>query len=156
MRSFTIVSVWVLALTSLAVAQNNLETKWHCSKPFAEQSYQAPDSVHNYGAGQGNCSATSSKTGEKSGTYTEAIDSTKTSLSNHGTFVVTMDDGDKTYYSYSGTANLPKKTASNRWKIVGGTGKYKAAKGAGTCAGTLNDDNSSDWTCTGTFSAGGQ
>jgi len=156
MRSFTIVSVWVLALTSLAVAQNNLETKWHCSKPSAEQSYQAPDSVHSYGASQGTCTATSSKTGEKSGTYTEALDTTKTSLNNHGTFVVTMEDGGQVYYSYSGTGNPPKKSAANKWKIVGGSGKYKAAKGAGTCAGTLNDDNSSDWTCTGTFSAGGQ
>jgi len=156
MRKLLVVAFCVVVLTSLASAQNNLETKWHCAKPAAEQSYQAPDSVHSYGAAQGSCTATSSKTGEKSGTYTEAVDTTKTSLSNHGTFVVTMDDGDKTYYSYSGTGNPPKKTAANKWKIVGGTGKYKAAKGAGTCAGTLNDDASSDWTCTGTFSAGGQ
>lgn len=156
MQKLIVVAFCVVVLTSVAMAQNNLDTKWHCSKASAEQSYQAADSVHNYGAAQGDCSATSSKTGEKSGTYTENNETTKTSLANRGTFVVTMDDGDKVYYSYSGMGNPPKKTASNKWKIVGGTGKYKAAKGAGTCAGTLNDDNSSDWSCTGTFMAGGQ
>jgi len=156
MRKLIFVAFCVVVLTSLAVAQNNLDTKWHCSKASAEQSYQAADSVHSYGAAQGNCSATSSKTGEKSGVYTEAMDTTKTSLANHGTYVVTMDDGDKVYYSYSGKGNPAKKVASNKWTIAGGTGKYKAAKGAGTCAGTMNDDGSSDWSCTGTFTAGGQ
>ena len=156
MRKLIFVAFCVVVLTSLAVAQNNLDTKWHCSKASAEQSYQAADSVHSYGAAQGNCSATSSKTGEKSGTYTENNETTKTSLKNHGTYVVTMDDGDKVYYSYSGMGNPAKKAANNKWTIAGGTGKYKAAKGAGTCAGTLNDDGSSDWSCTGTFTAGGQ
>jgi hypothetical protein len=157
MRKLTVVAVCTVVLTSVAVAQNNLETKWHCAKATLEQAYQVPDmSGRSYGAAQGSCSATSSKTGEKSGTYTETTDTTKTSLVNHGTFVVTMEDGDKTYYSYSGMASPAKKTASNKWKITGGSGKYKAAKGVGTCSGTLNDDGSSDWDCTGTFAAGGQ
>ena len=157
MNKLTVVAVCMVGLTSVAIAQNSLETKWHCAKATSEQAYQVPDmSGHSYGAAQGTCSATSSKTGEKSGTYTEAIDTVKTSLRNHGTFVVTMEDGDKTYYSYSGVANQAKKAGSNKWKITSGTGKYKAAKGEGTCAGTLNADGSSDWDCTGSFTAGGQ
>lgn len=157
MRKSLVVAFCTVAFTSLALAQDNLETKWHCAKPTSEQSYQVPNtSGRSYGAAQGSCSATSSKTGEKSGVYTEAMDTTKTSLANHGTYVVTMDDGDKVYYSYSGKGNPAKKVASNKWTIAGGTGKYKAAKGAGTCAGTMNDDGSSDWSCTGTFTAGGQ
>ena len=156
MRKLTLVAICLVVFTLVALAQNNLETKWHCLKPASEQSYEAADSFHSYGAAQGTCSVTSSKTGEKSGAYTEATEATKTSLSNHGTYVVTMDDGDKTFYSYSGAGDTVKKTASNKWKIVGGTGKYKAAKGAGTCSGTLNDDNSSDWVCSGTFTAGPQ
>ena len=155
MQKLTLVAICLVVLSSLAMAQNNLDTKWHCMKPAAEQSYPAADSVHNYGAAQGTCNATSSKTGEKSGSYTEAIETTKTSISNRGTYVVTMEDGDKTYYTYSGNASPVQKTGSNKWKIMGGTGKYKAAKGAGTCSGKLNDDGSSDWTCSGTFSAGG-
>jgi hypothetical protein len=157
MHKPTVVAACIVMLTSMAIAQNNLETKWHCAKPTSQQAYQVPDmSGRSYAASQGSCSATSSKTGEKSGTYTEAIDNTKVSLNNHGNFVVTMEDGGKIFYSYSGTATPAKKTGSNKWKILGGTGKYKAAKGAGTCAGTLNDDESSDWDCTGTFTAGGQ
>ncbi len=155
MRKMIVVAVLTIVFTSLAIAQNNLETKWHCAKPTSEQAYQVPDmSGRSYGAAQGTCSATSSKTGEKTGTFTEATETTKTSLANHGTFVVTMEDGDKTYYSYSGVASPAKKTASNKWKITGGTGKYKVAKGAGACSGTLNDDGSSDWDCSGTYTGG--
>jgi hypothetical protein len=86
------------------------------------------------------------------GEYTEFREVWKASFTNHGRFNVTMDDGDKTYYTYAGTGNPGKKTASNKWKIVGGTGKQKGTTGSGACSGTLRDDGGSDWVCTGTFS----
>ena len=59
------------------------------------------------------------------------------------------------HYTYDDTGSTdPKKPLSNKWKVVGGTGKHKGIKGAGSCAGKQNDDGSSDWTCTGTTSMG--
>lgn len=155
MRKLFFLAICLLLFASLAMAQSKLETKWHCAKPTAEQKFDVDDVVdHAYVIVQGTCNATSSNGGEKMGAYTEFQEVWKTSFTNHGRFNVTMDDGDKTYYTYEGTGNPGKKTASNKWKILSGTGKHKGIKGAGSCSGTLNDDGGSDWVCTGTFSIG--
>jgi len=73
----------------------------------------------------------------------------------HGSFNVTMDNGDKVYYTYEESRSTDiAKPGSNKWQIHGGTGKYKGIKGSGTCAGTFSADGSSDWACTGTYSIG--
>lgn len=63
--------------------------------------------------------------------------------------IVTMANGDKTYYVYEGGGDTAKKSASIKWKIAGGTGKYKATKASGSCMGSFNDDGTSDFVCTG-------
>lgn len=103
---------------------------------------------HIYAIGQGTCNVTSSTGGEKTGAYTEFLETWKTSFTNHGRFNVTTDNGDKLYYTYEGSGDLAKKTASDKLKIVRGTGKHKGTKGSGTCSGTFRDDGGSDWTCT--------
>ena len=106
---------------------------------------------------EGTCTATSSSNGypEKSAAYTEFKEMWKASFSLHGRFNVTMDNGDKVYYTYEGSGSTDiTKPASNKWKIQSGTGKYKGIKGSGTCSGTLHEDGSSDWECTGTYSMG--
>jgi len=76
-------------------------------------------------------------------------------MSGHGRFNVTMDNGDKVYYTYETTAPTDiTKPASNKWTIHSGTGKDKGIKGSGTCSGKRNADESSDWACTGTHSMG--
>ena len=148
-------AICLLLFASLAMAQSKLETKWHCGKPTAEQKLPVGDTAdHAYVITQGTCTATSSKSGEKMGAYTEFQEARKGAFANHGRFNVTMDNGDKTYYTYEGTGYPGKKAASNKWKILSGTGKHKGIKGSGTCSGTLLDDGSSDWACTGTFSMG--
>ena len=155
MRKLFFVAICVPLLASLAMAQSKLETKWHCAKPTAQQKYDVGDAAdHAYAIMQGPCNATTSNSGEKTGAFTEFQEIWKASFTNHGRFNVTMDDGDKTYYTYEGTGNPGKKTASNKWKIVSGTGKHKGTKGSGTCSATLLDDGGSDWVCTGTFSMG--
>ena len=155
MRKMLVVAACLLVFASAALAQEKLVSKWHCPKPAAAQKYDVGDEPdHAYAIMQGTCNATSSSAGEKTGAYTEFQETWKASYTNHGRFNVTLDNGDKMYYTYKGSGDPGKKTASNKWEIVKGTGKHKGAKGSGTCSGKLLDDGGSDWSCTGTVTAG--
>lgn len=156
MHKLMLVALCLLALGSAAMAQDKLEDKWNCAKPSATQSFDVGDVAgHSYVIAQGACEATSSSSGEKTGSYTEFQELWKASFTNHGRFNVTTDNGDKVYYTYEGSGPSDiKKPASNKWKIVGGTGKHKGIKGSGSCSGDRHDDGTSDWTCTGTYSMG--
>jgi hypothetical protein len=151
MRKQVVVAFSLLVLGTAAMAQK-IDTKWHCPKPTAVQQYEVGDMPdHNYVIQQGSCEAISSKTGEKSGTFTEFHETWKGSFTFHGRYNAKMDNGDMVYYTYEGSVSMePKKPVSNKWKIVSGTGKHKGEKGTGSCAGKANDDGSFDWTCTGT------
>ncbi len=145
---------WAAAAAQTKGPQTKIETKWHC--PGATTVHKldvgdAPD--HIYMIQQGGCSAEASKTGEKSGAFTEFHDGWKETFSFRGHFNATMEDGDMVFYTYDGSFD-PKKPLSNKWKIAGGTGKYKAAKGMGSCTGKANDDHSFDWKCNGTIAVG--
>ena len=158
MRKHLLVMCSLVLSASAAMAPGRVETEWHCSKPATEYKLNVGDMPdHTYSIIQGTCSATSSDSGfaEKTGEYTEFEETWKASLGWHGRFNVTMDSGDKVYYTYegSGPTEIGKPT-SNKWKIVNGTGKDKGIKGSGTCSGKRNADGSSDWDCTGTYSMG--
>jgi len=155
MRKLLLIALALLVSGSVAMAQSKVDTKWHCEKPAADHKFDVGDVPdHTYWIGQGTCSATSSDSGfkEKSAQYTEFQEVWKASYNNHGRFNVTTDSGDKVYYTYEGSAPTDiAKPASNKWKIVSGTGKYKSIKGSGTCSGNRGAD-ASDWACTGTYS----
>jgi hypothetical protein len=42
-------------------------------------------------------------------------------------------------------------SASDAWSIIDGTGKFKGAKGKGTCKGKGNPDGSSTFDCAGEY-----
>jgi hypothetical protein len=158
MRKVLFVAFSLLVFASAVMAQNKVDTKWHCPKAAAEHKLDVGDVPdHSYNIVQGTCNATSSASGfaEKSGTYTVFEEKWKTSQSWHGRLNVTMDNGDKVYYTYEGSGSTDiTKPASNKWKMLSGTGKYKGIKGSGTCSGKINADGSEDWGCTGTYSMG--
>jgi hypothetical protein len=158
MRKLLLVALALLVSVSVAMAQGKVDTKWHCSKPAAEHKLDVGDAPdHTYSIAQGTCSATSSDSTfkEKTGAYTEFRETWKASYNNHGRYNVTMDNGDKVYYTYEGSAPTDiAKPASNKWKILSGTGQSKGIKGSGTCSGTRTADGDSDWACTGTVSMG--
>jgi hypothetical protein len=137
---------------------HKIATKWNCAKPSEDHQLNVGDMPdHTYGIAQGTCQATSSSPGfaEKTGQYTEFRESWKTTMSLHGHFNVTMDNGDNVYYKYEESGSTdPAKPMSNKWTITGGTGKYKGIKGSGTCSGKGNADGTSNWTCNGTYSMG--
>ena len=159
MRKLLLVAFCLLVSVSVTMAQSKVDTKWHCSKAAAEHKFDVGDAPdHIYWIGQGTCDATSSSGGlkEKTGTFTEFHDAWKASFKYHGYFIATTDSGDKVNYMYEGsTPTDTTKPLSNKWKIVGGTGKNKGIKGSGTCSGKASGDGSSfDWDCTGTYSMG--
>ena len=156
MRKHLLVVCSMLLSASAAMARGKIDTKWHCPGPTAEHKLDVGDMPdHTYSINQGSCSATASAGGfaEKTGQYTEFDETWKTAMTAHGRFNVTMDGGDKVYYTYE-ESRPPDvtKPLSNKWKIVGGTGKYKDIKGSGSCSGKFNSDKSADWTCTGSYS----
>ena len=155
MRKLSLVALCLFVLAIVATAQEKIDSKWNCSKPSDNKSFDVPDAPnHSYVLAQGTCTATESSDGEKTGTYTEFQDKWKEKFTNHGRFVTTTDSGDKLIYSYEGSGPADtKKPASNKWKIVDGTGKHKGMKASGSCSGERHDDGSSDWTCTGMTTA---
>ncbi len=158
MRKLLLVALGLLVSGSVALAQTKIDTKWHCPKAEAEHKFDVGDAPdHGYWIGQGSCTATSSEGDlkEKSGQFTEFHEIWKASFTFHGRYNATTDSGDKVFYTYEGTAPTDAtKPASNKWKIVSGSGKNKGIKGSGTCSGKGNADGSFDWECTGTYSMG--
>ena len=158
MRKLLLVVFPLLLSASLAMAQGKVDTKWHCSKPATEHKLNVGDMPdHTYSIIQGTCNATASGSGfaEKTGDYTEFDETWKATMTAHGRYNVTMDSGDKVYYTYEESRPTDiTKSASNKWKILSGNGKYKGIEGSGTCSGKLNADGSADWACTGTYSTG--
>jgi hypothetical protein len=150
MRAFFAVAVF-LSVSAFLAATESFQSKWHCPKATAEQQFEVGDVPgHSYGLAQATCTPTTSSHDEKAGTFTEFQDVSKDSFTTHGRMIVTLNSGDKTFYSYEASGDPVKNTASEKWKIVGGTGKQKTARGSGICTGTLNLDGTSDWVCTGT------
>ncbi len=149
MRERYLVALCLLICAATATAQTKIETKWHCPGATTVHKLDVGDAAdHIYVIQQGGCAAEASKTSEKSGAFTEFHDGTNANFTFRGHFNATMENGDMVFYTYDGSFD-PKKPVTNKWKIVGGTGKHKATKGAGSCAGKANEDKSFDWTCTG-------
>lgn len=155
MRKSVLAVCFVLAVGAVMAAQTKIETKWHCPKATSEQKMDVGDMPdHTYGVAQGTCSATASDKDfeEKSGAWTELRDAKKSGINSHGTFIVTLASGDKVTYSYAISAPT-NKPVTNKWTLSNGTGKLKGGKGSGSCTGKMNTDGSSDWECTGTYTA---
>jgi hypothetical protein len=151
-----LIMVVLCMLVASAAFATKVDTKWTCAKPSENPKFDAGDAPdHSYGIAKGTCNATAGSSGEKSGAYAETQEVWTTSMKTHGTFNVTMENGDMVYYTYdiTGSADM-KKPLIDKWKIVGGTGKHKGATGMGSCTGKQNTDDSSSWVCTGSMAMG--
>jgi mannose-6-phosphate isomerase-like protein (cupin superfamily) len=71
-----------------------------------------------------------------------------------GTYVDTMENGDKAYYDYSfktKTKDGKAMISGHKWKLLGGTGTLKGAKGKGSCDATMQDDGTVLYQCQGKY-----
>jgi hypothetical protein len=157
-RKLLFIACSLLVFGSVTMAQGKVDTKWHCPKESVSHKLDVGDVPgHSYMIFQGTCNATASDSGfaEKTCAATQFQEIWKASFNFHGRFNVTMDNGDKVYYTYEGSASTDiTKPFPGKWKILSGTGKYKGIKGSGTCSRKINADGSSDVGCTGTYSMG--
>jgi hypothetical protein len=135
-----------------------LASSWTCAAPnpmHAVPVGDAPD--HVYVVEQAKCTATKGEVGgiaEKEGTATEFADVRGEKATGHGVFVETLANGDTLYltYTFEGTSkDKVLQSGTNKWRLTNGTGKFKGAKGGGTCTGKGNADGSANYECRGTY-----
>jgi hypothetical protein len=157
-RMLVLCSVFLFA--SVAMAADKLASEWNCAKPSDAHSIDVGDQAnHSYAVSKTTCTSAKGEVGgvkEQEGVGTQFNETTGDSSTWHGVFVVTMANGDKLHYTYANkglgtTKDGQFQSGSNQWSIVGGTGKFKGAKGKGTCQGKGNADGAATWNCEGTY-----
>ena len=158
MRKLLLVVCSVLLCAAVAAAQASLTSQWKCAKVTGAHSFDVGDQPnHSYSLNQINCSSIKGEVGgvrEKDGAGTEFHDNAGNTSTSHGVFVVTAANGDKLHYSYKSVGTMAGEnfqSGSNTWSIIGGTGKFKGAKGSGSCNGKGSPDGSSMWDCKGNY-----
>ncbi len=136
----TLVGFCVLALVALTTAQTKISGTAQCGKPDAQQKVDVPDHPgHAISMSQAKC--TWSKPMEvaglksKEGVTTDMNDIRGDTAHGHGYYVDTMENGDKAFVSFQGTASMKDNTSEGKWNYTGGTGKLKGIKGQGTYKG---------------------
>ena len=139
------VGLCVLAVATVASAQNNISGSAQCGKPDVQQQVYIPDHPgHVLSISQMKC--TWSKPLEvggvksKGGVDSGAADMHGASGTSHGYYTDDMENGDKAYVRWQGTE--AKEGSSGKWSYVGGTGKFKGLKGGGTYKGKRAEDGS--------------
>lgn len=150
MRKSMAVFAMLSALTLPVAAQTKISGKLNCGKPDVNSSAEVPDAAgHMVMLSKATCTWSAPldidgvKT--KSAIDVATAEAHGASGTQHGYSVSTMDNGDKTTASYSGTLQMNKDgsgTFKGTWKFTSGTGKFKGIRGTGTYTGSANADGS--------------
>ena len=159
MRKTITMSVIVLASAASALAQTKIEMSGKCGKADVEQMVPAADAPdHMMLLRQGRCVPTKAAeiggSSSKQAAFAEHGEVIGQNGKVTGTYVDTLANGEKVYYSYEATSVLQNgalQSMQNKWKIVGGTAKLKGIKGQGTCTGKGASDGSLTFDCTGEY-----
>ncbi len=158
MRKLWLMGCCLLLLAALSQAQEKVVSQWNCGKPSDAHSIDVGDQAnHTYAVNKTACTASKSEIGgvkEKEGIGTQFNETKEDATTWHGVFVTTAENGDKIHYTYSGKGMVKDgqfQSGSNKWSMVGGTGKFAAAKGEGTCTGKGSADGTATWDCMGTY-----
>ena len=142
-------SVVVLAFlfASAAAAQIKVAGKQHCPKPLALATTEAGDEAgHTMTLEKATCTwlIPFQMVGEKSkeGTFVAFSERSSTHAATNGTYVGTMDSGDKFYVRFHWATLKDRDPGSVKgdWAFTGGTGKLKGITGKGTYTATENDN----------------
>src|SRR5258705_8410263 len=147
---------------SVAGAQA-VNVTWKCTPQGTPTALAVGDVAgHAYVIDQQKCTALKGSVAgvkQKEGMVTEFAEATGNNAKGHGVFVETLSSGDKIHYTFT-SAGVSKDgklvSGSDKWTVVGGTGKFKGATGSGMCKGTGSPDGSSTFDCTGSITTGGK
>ena len=142
-----------------AFAQTKLEMSGKCGKPDVRQAVPAADAPdHLITIAQGKCLPTKpaeiAGSASKEAAFAEHGEVMGQNGKVTGTYVDTLANGEKVYYSYEGTSVLQDgvlQSMQNKWKIVGGTARLKGINGQGTCTGKGTSDGGLTFDCTGEY-----
>lgn len=158
MRKTITMSVIVLASAASALAQTKIEMSGKCGKADVEQMVPAADAPdHMMLLRQGKCVPTKAAeiggSPSKQAAFAEHGELIGQNGKVTGTYVDTLANGEKVYYSYEATSVLKDGELSmeNKWKIVGGTARLKGITGQGTCTGKGTSDGGLTFDCTGAY-----
>ncbi len=138
-----------LLLVSAAEAQTKVSGTQNCAKPDVVSTTDAGDKAgHALIVQKGSCTWTTGLQMEggstKDGSSVEFMEVWSTRAANNGTYVGSMDNGDKFFVSFHSTNTLkdgaPTGPVKGTWSYTGGTGKLKGITGKGTYTATANAD----------------
>ena len=140
MRRIFMISAAVLFCAAAATAQTKVTGTAQCGKPDPQQVLPVGDRPgHMLGIAQIKCTYTKPMEigGDKSkdGVSTETSDISGNTSHPRGFHVVTMESGDKAFFSYQGAATAKDgglEGLKGNWSLSGGSGKLKGIKGKGT------------------------
>ncbi|HEY6944774.1 MAG TPA: hypothetical protein VI431_06515 [Candidatus Acidoferrum sp.] len=148
MRQILIITATVLLSAATASAQTKVSGTAQCAKPDPVHVLPVGDRPdHSLGLAQIKCTYTKPMEigGDKSkdGVSTETSDIRVNTSRPRGFHVVTMQSGDKVFFSYQGTATSKDNAVvelRGNWSMNGGSGKMKSIKGKGTFSCKPEDD----------------
>ena len=156
MRRYGLLAGLLLLVAASAVAQTPMAGVTLCAPAKPEYVIRAGDNPgHSYGLAQGACTWTKpwEIAGLKStiGIGTQIIETNGDTSKVRGTFVDTMDNGDRAYYSFE-FALVANQVKNHTWQLTGGSGKLSGVKGQGTCtAAAVGTDGSFNYDCRGNY-----
>ncbi len=157
MRNLFLVVVLCLS-ASVALAQGKVDSQWNCGKATEAHNLEVGDQTgHAYAIAQFACTNVKGEiegVKEKEGRATEFEDVKGNGSKGHGVFIETLASGDKLYVNYQAsgvTNNGQLQSVTSEWTITNGTGKFKGAKGKGSCKGKGNPDGSATYDCMGEY-----
>ncbi len=160
MRRLVIILAVVFLFPALASAQGTMISgSIICEKPHEEHAIAVESRPHHsYAVNQTKCKWTEpweiAGVASVEGVGTGVAEDHGNWVHSSGTYVDTMANGDKAYYSYEYNTKIEdgKTTISgHQWKLLGGTGKMKGVKGKGTCDVTPQEDGTANYVCKGEY-----
>jgi len=152
-------AVCLLAVATLAAAQNKISGSAQCTKPDIQQQVEVPDHAgHTLSIMQTKCTWTKpfevDGVQSKDGVDSSVMDVHGASARSHGYYVDTMANGDKAFVRWEGTDSMKDATSEGKWSYAGGTGKFKGLKGGGTYKGKTAQDGSVSFDVEGEYTLG--
>src|ERR1700746_3858459 len=156
MKKMCLVLCLLCLTSSVALAQGKTSVQWKCEKPSIQHSIPVGDKPGDaYAIEQINCTALKGDIAGnkmKSGVGTEFLYLKGDTVTGHGEFVESMENGDKNVYKYefSGTTkNGAFESGTNTWSLIEGGGKMKGGKANGTCKEKANPEQSTGFAALG-------
>jgi hypothetical protein len=152
-----------LLLASTAAAQTKVSGQQQCGKGETVGTSELGDKPgHTMSLVKGSCTWGTPMEMEggksKDGSSVAFVDANPARATTNGTYVGTMDNGDKFSVNFHDSAPVKDgkpQGAKGTWMYTGGTGKLKGIKGKGTYTTRLNDDGTSVVDVEGEYQMGG-